>query len=504
MCQNQLRVLHRGPNNARAGSVSRSSSTALTSTASNTRHRTRTAAEELADFATRDHDAELAEPTSLQLRIRVLDALGCAIGAIGGDPVERVRSYVRTHGAGGTCRMIGGGTSGPRAAALLNGSLVRYLDFNDSYIAPGETCHPSDNLAAILAAADVAEAEGNDLLLALGTAYQVQCRLSDEAPVRDRGFDHTSQLVIGTAAGVSRALALDATHAANAIAIAGTALHSLRVTRTGSLSEWKGLAAPFAAASALEATLLAAEGITGPLELFEAKKGFIDALSGPFEIDWSRERLDRVLRTDVKRYNAEAHSQSAIDVILRMRRRERFDAKDIDQVDVEIFQVAYDIIGGGAEGAKTQIRTKEQADHSLPYILAAALLDGEVGPAQYTSERIQRTDIQQLLNRVHTRPSDELSARFPREMPCRITIRLRDGRSIVGEGADFPGFHSRPLDWPTALEKFTRLAGSRTTPALCDQIADTVHDLESRRAHDLSKLLGEIAWSSTTHAATDA
>src|SRR5205823_2955193 len=148
------------------------------------------------------------------------------------------------------CTLIGRGSSAPDRAALYNGSLVRYLDFNDSYLAPGETCHPSDNLAPVLAACEYAHANGRALLTALAVAYEVQCRLSEMAPVRAQGFDHTVQGAYAIAAGVARSLDLDVRRTAHAIAIAGASLNALRVTRTGELSNWKGLAYPATASAA--------------------------------------------------------------------------------------------------------------------------------------------------------------------------------------------------------------------------------------------------------------
>src|SRR5581483_11267265 len=147
------------------------------------------------------------------------------------------------------------------------------------------------------------------LLAALAVAYQAQCRLSDEAPVRAKGFDHTVQGAYAVAAGAARALGLDAERAANAIAISGTANVALRVTRTGALSHWKGLAYPNTAMAATHAALLAAHGITGPQEVFEGNKGFKETISGPFEIDWHAEDLERVRLTILKKHNAEIHAQ---------------------------------------------------------------------------------------------------------------------------------------------------------------------------------------------------
>ncbi len=301
--------------------------------------------------------------------------------------------------------MIGGGQVAPDRATFYNGALVRYLDYNDGYLAKGESCHPSDNLSAVLAATEYANGSGRDLLVALAVAYQVQCRLSDEAPVRAAGFDHTTQGAYAVAAGVSRALALDAAAAANAIAISGTAFNALRVTRTGALSHWKGLAYPNTAAGCVRVTFLARRGITGPLEVFEGNKGFIDAIAGPFHIDWSSEDLERVTRTVIKRHNAEIHAQTAIDAALELKRQHRFSAAEVDRIDVETFDVAYKIIGGGEEGDKSIVCTKEDADHSLPYLIAVALLDNEVLPAQFAPDRIQRADVQQLLCHVSVRPT---------------------------------------------------------------------------------------------------
>ena len=452
-----------------------------------------TAVERLAQFAVSAPYEELSETARQQLKIRILDGLGCAIGALESEPAKIIRRNLAEFETGGQCTLIGGGHAAPEHAAFHNGATVRYLDFNDSYLAKGETCHPSDNLAPVLAAAEYAGATGRELMTALAVAYQVQCRLSDVAPVRAAGFDHTVQGAYAVAAGVARALQLDASRAAHAIAISGTALNALRVTRTGKLSHWKGLAYPYMAGCSTGIVFLTRLGITGPLEVIEGEKGLMDAITGLFEIDWSREDLDRVKRTILKKYNAEIHSQTAIEGVLELKQRHQFEPADVEQIDLEIFDVAYHIIGGGDEGDKTsEIETKEQADHSLPYILAVAVLDGTVMPEQYRAERIRRTDVQEMLRRVKVSPNASYSERFPNEMPCRITIRLRDGRTLAKEMRDYPGFFTHPMTWEMAFSKFERLAEPYTTAPERQAIADTVFNLESASASDLGKLLGGI------------
>lgn len=451
-----------------------------------------TIVEQMAEFVVSSSGESLSPSTRLQLKIRLLDSLGCAIAALAADPVLGVRRFVSVFSPHGTCSLIGGGSSAPDRAALLNGALVRYLDFNDSYLAPGETCHPSDNIGAVLAAAELANADGATLLTALAVAYQVQCRLSDAAPVRQSGFDHTTLLAYSVAAGVSRALSLDATSAANAIAISGTALNSLRVTRTGTLSNWKGLAAAFAASAATEATLLAQRGITGPAEVFEGNKGFMQSIAGDFEIDWRREGLNRVERTIIKRYNAEIHSQTAIEAALGLQQAHGFDASEIENVDVHVFDVAHRIIGGGEEGDKTLVFSKEDADHSLPYLIAVAFLDRAVLPAQFTPDRIQRADVQELLCRVTVRPIAEYSRRFPREMPSRVTVTLTDGRVLTRALSDYPGFWTRPQTWDEALAKFTMLAAPHSSASVLSEIAAAIFETEHIKVAELTRLLRNL------------
>jgi 2-methylcitrate dehydratase len=442
----------------------------------------------LAQFVVERSWDDLSELARRQLKIRILDSLGCALGALGSAPVEAIRAQVDDFGGRPLCTLIGGGASAPDRAALYNGALVRYLDFNDSYFAPGETCHPSDNLAPVLAAAEYSGASGRELLVALAVSYQVQCRLSDEAPVRAKGFDHTTQGAYAAAAGVAKVLGFGARETANAVAIAGTALNALRVTRTGSLSHWKGLAYPFTAFGAIEAAFLAGRGISGPAEVFEGNKGFKDAIAGEFEIDWEQEDLERVNQTFLKRYNAEIHSQSALEALLELRDTHAFDPADVTRIELETFQVAYDIIGGGEEGGKKEIHSKEEADHSLPYLLAVALLDGQVLPEQFAPERIVQPDVQTMLRRVQVRPSANLSARFPAEHGCRLTLHLADGTTLGAEKRDYEGFLTRPMSWERALQKFERLA-ERIDPALVADLAEAVRTLDDLDTNDLAALL---------------
>ena len=447
--------------------------------------------QQLARFVNDASYDALSDEAAQQLKIRVLDSIGCAIGALNGEPIRALREHLSDFGGGDQGTLIGGGRAAPDRAALYNSALVRYLDYNDSYLAKGETGHPSDNLGSVMAASEYAGSSGKDLLEAFAVAYQVQCRLSDEAPVRDKGFDHTVQGQYAAAAGAAKALGLDPEAAAHAIAISGTAHNALRVTRTGEISNWKGLAYPETGFTATHSAFLAMRGITGPPEVFEGNKGFMHSIAGEFELDWSTEDLERVTGTIIKKYNAEIHSQATLEGALELKRAHGIDPSSIDAIEIDTFDVAFHIIGGGEEGDKTIVRWKEEADHSLHYMPAVALLDDQVLPAQYEPRRIEASDVQSLLQKVTVNEKPGYSDRFPDHMVCDIRIHA-GGNVYQTHKEDYEGFHTRPMSWGTVSEKFTRLAEPYTDAALREDIIGAVQTLETIPATDLFDLLAEV------------
>ncbi len=426
-----------------------------------------------------------------QLKVRVLDSLGCAIGALDSEPLRILRAHLADFDGADHATLIGGGSAAPDRAAFYNSALVRYLDYNDSYLAKGETCHPSDNLGSVMAAVEYREGSGRALLEALAVAYQVHCRLSDEAPVRAKGFDHTVQGQYAAAAGAAKALGLDPKRTAHALAISGTAHNALRVTRTGEITHWKGLAYPETGFTATHSAFLAMRGITGPPEVVEGNKGFMHSIAGEFDLDWSAEDLERVTRTIIKKYNAEVHSQSTLEGALTLKRKHGIDPQAIDRIEIDTFDVAFHIIGGGEEGDKTVVRRKEEADHSLHYMTAVALLDDQVLPAQYQPKRIASDDVQSLLRKITVTENPDYSDPFPDHMVCDIRIHA-DGHTYEIHKEDYEGFHTRPMTWETVSEKFARLATPHTDTALRSDIIAAVEALETIPARDLFDLLARV------------
>src|SRR5699024_1751510 len=231
----------------------------------------------------------------------------------------------------------------------------------------------------------------------------------------------------------------------------------------------------------------------GPEEVFEGNKGFKDSVSGPFEIDWSKEDLESVKRTIIKKHNAEIHSQSALDAALDIRAQEGFKAEDIDKIRLTTFDVAYSIIGGGEEGDKQLIRTKEEADHSLPWMLAVVLLDGQLNPEQYEPARIVADDVQALIKKVEITPSDEFFDRFPDHMPAELEVTLNDGSVFTASQDSYLGFHDNPLDWENARKKFDALVTPFTGEELREEIATVIHELDTRQGSDLTAAVAKVS-----------
>lgn len=453
---------------------------------------TATKVEELASFIEDASWEMMSEPAREALKLRVLDSLGCAIASLNAEPIKAIREHVIDFGGRPIAVVIGGGRSSPDHATLHNSGATRYLEFSDTYLAEKEGCHPSDNLGAVLAVAEYADLDGAELLTALAVAYQVQCRLGDIAPVRPHGFDHVTHGAYAAAAGAAKALGLDAGRIAHAIAISGTAFNSLRVSRTGSLSHWKGLAYANTACGAVQSAFLARRGVTGPREVFEGSKGFMDTITGPFELDWREENLEGVLDTVIKKYLGEGHAQSTIEVLLDLRERDSISPDVVDSVDVEIFDAAYQIAGGGEGGDKLDVRTREEADHSLPYMVAAALCDGRLGAEQYEPERIAREDVQRLLRRVRVISTPEFTARFPDEHCCRVTVRLADGSVISGEGQDYEGGRTQPATWEMITEKFRTVTAGRIEEDVSQELIAAASSLDELRVAELALILERI------------
>ena len=450
-------------------------------------------AEGLAKFASRMTYEDLAPERRERLKVSILDSLASAVSGLDAPPVASCLAQAKAFGGpGGDCTLIGGGAANVVYAAFYNTALVRYVDFMDSYLAGSQLCHPSDNTGAVLAACEHAGRSGEEFLTALAVAYQVESALTDTVPFMDRGFDLTTPLTYSLGAGVAKALGLDEPKTAAAVEICGQSGLPLLVARTTPISQWKGLSSSQAALGCVNAVLLASRGVTGPEYVIEGSCGLAQALDQPIDIDWDHMGLDCFDRLTLKSYNSAAPTESALFCILELHKLHAFDPADVASIEADVVQVTFDFTGGGRFGPKTNVHTKEDADHSLPYLLAVALLDGDVQTAQLNPVRIAKADVQSLLRKVSVRPDESFTARYPDEFPSRMTVRVRSGQSFTHEVSDYPGFPTRPFTWHEVSAKFDKLAGGRIDADLRRDITNAVRSLEDIQVRDLTELLGEL------------
>jgi len=449
--------------------------------------------DELGRFVADAEPSNVSESARRTLKRNVLDTLGCAVAALDGEMIATIREQVESVGAAPAATLIGGGRTSVEQAALLNSVLVRYVDLLDTYLTAGGLCHPADNFGAILAVAESQGAGGEEFLLALALAYEIQCRFSAQVPVMARGLNHALQLAMSVAAGSAKLLGLDAERAAHAIAVAAADNVSLSAIHSEPVSNWKGISPGVTAQRAVYTTALAGRGITGPRGLFEGPNGLHQLFDQTVDFNLADRSLDVVDRTYLKKYCSLIHGQPVIETVLHLARAFRLTAHDVARVRLEVFQTAYDIAGGGRFGDKSAPSTKEQADYNLRYLTAAALIDGQVGPEQLHEDRVRRADVQDLLRRIDVVPAEDLTAGYPLTTPVRVHLTLTDGRRRSREQTDFEGAPTRPMGWDRVVQKFHWLAEPYADAALRTDIIAAVADLDTISVDTLTALLARVS-----------
>lgn len=446
--------------------------------------------DDFAEFITSTEYNDLSDEVVEEAKKRVLDSLGIALGSIGSEPTEIVRKTVEELDPdGGPCDLWGSdGSASPPEATMLNTSLIRYLDYMDSILLPGETPHPSDNIGAAIATAQYDGRSGEELITGVTLAYEVQGEMAAKAPGRDIGWDHI-HVTFGSVAAASKLLRLDYDKTRNAVGIATAAYNPLRVTRTGEISMWKGVASANLARNAVYTAMLANKGMEGPTDAFEGQKGWEDIVQGrEFEVAFETGKwLPKVM---TKKYMAGTHAQTAIEGLLELLERDTIDTDDIEEIHLSTYESAKHVMGGG-EGDRHLPQNREQADHSIPYTLAAAALDGRLMKEQYEQERITSNDVQTLMRTVTVEEDPELTELFDSEgkQPYNITVTTADGTDHHIEKTAYEGHPANPMSWDQLEEKFHAIAADVYDDEHREEIIETVRRLEEHDVGELTALL---------------
>ena len=406
---------------------------------------TKSLAHRLAEFTCSLNFEDLSKEVVHEVKRRIVDSIGCALGAWNEEPCVIARTVVSDFSAKHGSTVIGTAHRAPPDwAAFATGCCIRYFDYNDTYLSK-EPAHPSDNLAAVLAVAESVGASGREAITAAAIAYEVQCRLCDAASIRARGWDHPTYGAFSTALAAAKLMKLDPEKTRHAVNIAGVNCAAFRQARVGELSHWKGVAFANAARHGVYAALLARAGMTGPAPIFEGQMGFEKelgvSLGNVGEIfDKTEEAMpgkgpaSMILKTSIKYWPAEYHSQSAIEAALFLR-KEIGDPARVKSVRIESHDASVDIIG--SEPEKWKPETRETADHSLPYITAIALIDGEVTDRQFEPKRFADPKIWKFLENVTVDRNDELSSLYAKAVANIVHVTLDDGRTLT-KRVDYP------------------------------------------------------------------
>jgi len=412
----------------------------------------------LCDYALKLSYRDLPQEVIRRTKHIVMDTLGCALGGAESPPAKIARAAASeiTSVVPSTV-LISGHKTSPDLAAFANGVMIRYLDFNDTY-AGSPTCHPSDLLAPVLAVVDARNGNGKDVILGTVLGYEMLCGLID-AGSKERGhsWDQSTYGVIAAAVVAAKLFGHTKEQMANAISLAVASHISLEQIRRGQISHWKGCALANASRNAVFCAMLAAKGMTGPEEVFEGKAGFLNSTGIRFEIRPFADSADtyRIMKARLKAFPSGYFSQSAIEAILNLRSQIP-DLDDVKEIRLQTFPAGYEVMGSGE--ANWQPETRESADHSLPFVMAVALMEGNVEIRHYDEMYYKRSDVRALMQKIKVRIGEEPVAAWP-ELPMNIVdVEMKSAKVLSTRVAYHLGHFKRWMTDEEQERKFRPLA----------------------------------------------
>ena len=411
----------------------------------------------MAQFALSLQYDMLPEPVVQTAKRLLLDSMGCALAAVRLKDIQASYKYLQQLGGKKQASTIwyGDRTNLPNAA-LFNSLLIRAIDYNDVYWKQ-DPCHPSDLIPAALAPAEYRGAPGKELITAIVVAYELEMRLCLAANpgIREIGWHHASltQFVSPLIAG--RLLGLSEDQMVSAVGIAGSSHFTLGGVVASHLTNMKNAADPLAAEAGVNAAMLAAAGYSGPAEVFEGKEGLFQVLSG---VGWNRNAfVDRlgedflITQCGFKAFPTEALTHQPITATLEVMLENNIASRDVKQVIVETTKRGVDIL---SDEGKYNPKTKETADHSLPYCVAVAVAKGNVLPSDFEEKALQDESVLELIPRIKIIANPEIDSIFPDVKRTIVTITTTDGRTFKRLEDCAKGQPERPLSEHELITKF--------------------------------------------------
>ena len=415
----------------------------------------------IVDFAFASYARPLDAPRRDALTARIMDMLGCAIAASEDEEVRRVATALGFTGESGPCTALTMGKGAVDAVAFLNGMMVRFHDWNDTYVGRNGG-HPSDIIAAALAAGEEGRCSGDEVLRAIGAGQHLMLDMCDGSNALARGWDHATYVGIAATVAVGLLRGLNPVQFAHAISMM-TAANNMLLARSAKVSAWRSLASPQALRNALFVTALAKADVSGPDPVFEGRLGFLEVVCGDLHLalDPARERSGD---THLKRFPAVFHAQAPCEIALEM--REELGPELLGQIDeIEVATHAFAIHWAGSIPALWEPENRETADHSIPFMVALALLRGQVHHHDIEAG-IHDDAVRALTRRVRVVEDPAASAAWPKQAPARIAI-MAGGRRFERALIAGMGHAARPLSHDQRADKLI----DNATPVLGDERA---------------------------------
>jgi 2-methylcitrate dehydratase len=404
----------------------------------------------------------------------LLDSIGCALAAVGNEDMENARSYIQALGGHEHSTLIGYGDKTNMAnSALMNSLLIRALDYNDIYWKQ-DPSHPSDIIPAALSTGEYMHCSGEDLIVGIVIAYELEMRLCLAAfpGIREIGWHHATltQFVSPVVAG--KMLGLSEEQMTAAVGISGSSHCTFGGVVAGALTNMKNTADPMAIEAGVRAAMLAQTGYTGPVEIFEGKEGLFEVISG---VNWK----DHILTDDLgktflitdceyKAFPTEALTHQPITAALNLLTEHSIDPRKVTGILIETTTRGADIL---SDASKYNPTTKETADHSLPYCIAVAVAKGNVLPSDFTTESLHDPLVKELIGKVKVVANPEIDSLFPRVKRAICTISTGEGMEYKRQEDFTRGSKEYPL---TDEELISKFKANASTQMSADRMAEVI------------------------------
>lgn len=443
----------------------------------------------VAQFAAGLKLEDLSPNAVYQAKRFLLDSLGCALG---GYRVHDVRIALEvldeTAGAGSSTIIGSGRRVDAVSASLANALMIRCLDYNDIYWKQ-DPSHPSDIFPAAMACCERAKSNGRELIVGLALGHEFEMRLCEAAfpGIRERGWHHATLTAFVSPIVAGRALHLSAEQIQHAIGISASRQCTLGAVTAGKLTMMKNTVDPLATQSGVLAALLAEKGYTGPEHVMDGKEGLTHCFGPHWKLSVLTDGLGeswRITQCGMKFFPTEALTHAPISAVLELVKAHDLKPDEIAKVRIRSLARAADIL---ADASKYDPRSKETADHSLPYVIAAAIVDRQVTPAQFEPAKIMDSQIRAQLRKVEVVADPEIEAVFPALQRVKVAITTTAGRTFEKQ-LDYPKGDARnPLTDAEIEEKFAALADPVMSKPAQEKLKDAVWKLE--RLDSVSELM---------------